>query len=230
MKVKDLSKFKDNPRVISAEQKRILKKGLDKYGDLGGVVFNLELNELVGGNQRSDTFDPDDEIVYFEKLKAPDNQGTVAHGYIVHDGKKYNYREVRWSREDHVAASLLANKGGGEWDWSKAKQLILSVDTGAFDLEFTGFPLLEIENMMTASTMSAALDYSALDGANMDDKISLMADGVRKAIQIEFQPEDYEEAQALVKYWREQGAYIGKMLIDTLKHAKAQHEESKYQL
>lgn len=230
MKVKDLSKFVDNPRVISAEQKRILAKGLKKYGDLGGVVFNLELNQLVGGNQRSDTFSPDDEIVYTEKLKSPDRQGTVAWGYIMHDGEKYNYREVRWGRKDHVAASLLANKGGGDWAWAKAKELIISVDDGAFDLEFTGFPLLEIENMMTASGVSAELDYSALDGANMDDTITLMSDGVRKAIQIEFLPEDFENAQALVKYWREQGAYIGKFLIETLQTRKDFNEESKYQV
>ena len=47
-----------------------------------------------------------------------------------------------------------------------------------------------------------------------------MAGGVKKAIQIEFEPEHYDEAYELVKFWREQGAYIGKMIIDFLKEEK----------
>jgi len=48
-----------------------------------------------------------------------------------------------------------------------------------------------------------------------------MASGVKKAIQIEFDPEHYEEAYNLVKFWREQGANVGKMILDYLKHEKS---------
>jgi hypothetical protein len=47
-----------------------------------------------------------------------------------------------------------------------------------------------------------------------------MASGVRKAIQIEFEPDHYEEAQSLVKFWREQGAYVGYMLMEYLRKEK----------
>jgi hypothetical protein len=43
---------------------------------------------------------------------------------------------------------------------------------------------------------------------------------VKRAIQIEFEKEHYEEAYELVKFWREQGAYVGKMLLDYLKAEK----------
>lgn len=148
MKVKDLAKFKQNPRKISAQQQRILAKTIEKWGDLSGVVWNVQIKELVGGNQRSDVFDPNDEIIYTEKFDKPDEQGTVALGYIMHNKKKYAYREVKWTRKEHMAACLAANKGGGEWDWAGVKEIQLDLDDGMFDMEETGFGLDEIEELL----------------------------------------------------------------------------------
>ena len=50
-----------------------------------------------------------------------------------------------------------------------------------------------------------------------DEDLSEYADGVRKAIQIDFEPEDYIEAQALVSDARKQGKYVGMLLINALK-------------
>jgi hypothetical protein len=47
-----------------------------------------------------------------------------------------------------------------------------------------------------------------------------MSKGVRKAIQIEFEPEHYDEAQELVKFWREKGGYVGMMLMNHLRNEK----------
>ena len=57
-------------------------------------------------------------------------------------------------------------------------------------------------------------DYSALD--DLDDPTSDLADGVLKAIQIEFRAEDYEEAKALVDAARKRGDYVGMKLIEAL--------------
>ena len=57
-------------------------------------------------------------------------------------------------------------------------------------------------------------DYSALD--DLDDPTNDLADGVMKAIQIEFRPEDYEEAKALVDAARKRGDYVGMKLIEAL--------------
>ena len=67
---------------------------------------------------------------------------------------------------------------------------------------------------------SPEVDYSILDDENLDEQLNDMAGGVKKAIQIEFEPEHYEEAYALVKFWREQDAYVGKMILDFLKAEK----------
>jgi ParB-like chromosome segregation protein Spo0J len=66
-------------------------------------------------------------------------------------------------------------------------------------------------------TFGEDIDLSALD--DMEDDLSEYAAGVRKAIQIDFEPEDYEEAQALVAEARKQGKYVGMLLINALKDA-----------
>ena len=63
-------------------------------------------------------------------------------------------------------------------------------------------------------------DYSVLDKEDFSEQLNEMALGVKKAIQIEFESKDYEDAQSLVRFWREQGAYIGRMLVEKLKQEK----------
>ena len=66
----------------------------------------------------------------------------------------------------------------------------------------------------------ASVDYSVLDGEDVKDQLNDMANGVRKAIQIEFEPEHYDEAFELVKFWRDQKGYVGMMLMNHLKNEK----------
>ena len=81
-----------------------------------------------------------------------------------------------------------------------------------FDLELIGFDPSEFNN--------TSVDYSVLDGEDIEAELDEMASGVRKAIQIEFEPEHYEEAQELVKFWRENKAYVGMMVINHLRNEK----------
>lgn len=69
------------------------------------------------------------------------------------------------------------------------------------------------------------LDYSVLDDEEIDEQLDEMADGVRKAIQIEFEPDHYQEAYDLVKWWREQHAYVGYMVMNFLREEKEKHEQ-----
>jgi hypothetical protein len=48
-----------------------------------------------------------------------------------------------------------------------------------------------------------------------------MTSNVRKAIQIDFDLEHYEEAQELIKFWRSQGAYVGGLVMNLLKQEKS---------
>jgi hypothetical protein len=64
------------------------------------------------------------------------------------------------------------------------------------------------------------VDYSILDEADVEDQLNDMTNGVKKAIQIEFEAEHYEQAYALVKFWREKGGYVGGMIMEYLKAEK----------
>jgi ParB-like chromosome segregation protein Spo0J len=84
-----------------------------------------------------------------------------------------------------------------------------------FDFKITGFDSIP--------DIEANIDYSIL--GEDDSELDAMAKGVRKAIQIEFEPDHYEEASELVKFWRSQGAYVGYMLIEFLQKEKAKMNE-----
>jgi ParB-like chromosome segregation protein Spo0J len=98
------------------------------------------------------------------------------------------------------------NVGFGEWDWD-----ILANEWDAELLNDWGLFVPE---------MPTEVDYSILDDEDLDNELNDMADGVKKAIQIEFEAEHYEEASELVKFWREKEAYLGGMIMEYLKAEK----------
>jgi len=110
-----------------------------------------------------------------------------------------------------IADNKLALNAG--WDMDILGLEIEELKNCDFEIELLGFDESEL--------VKSAIDYSVLDDEAVDEKIQDMADGVKKAIQIEFEPEHYEEAQELVKYWRGQNAYIGYMILDFLRKQKS---------
>jgi len=100
------------------------------------------------------------------------------------------------------------NVAFGFWDWDN-----LANEWDDNKLENWGIDLPKFET-------AKELDYSILDEVDITEQLDDMAGSVRKAIQIEFEPEHYEEAQELVKFWREQKLYIGGFLIEKLKAEK----------
>jgi hypothetical protein len=100
------------------------------------------------------------------------------------------------------------NVGYGEWDFSMLKN-----DYSTDELEDWGLDIPDF-------TIPTPIDYSALDGEDISERLDEMTDGVRKAIQIEFELEHYEEANELVHFWRAQKLYIGGFLMEKLKEEK----------
>ena len=98
------------------------------------------------------------------------------------------------------------NVGFGEWDWDML--------ANEWDSELLNDWGLFVPEMPTE------VDYSILDDEDLDGELSDMADGVKKAIQIEFEAEHYNEASDLVKFWRERQAYLGGMIMEYLKAEK----------
>ena len=113
---------------------------------------------------------------------------------------------VDWSEEKQRRFIISDNASFGEWDWDE-----LANTWEASDLKDWGLEVWQPEE---------EVDYSILDEEDVDDQLQDMADGVKKAIQIEFEPDHYDEAYELVKFWRDQDAYVGKMILDFLKSEK----------
>jgi len=114
--------------------------------------------------------------------------------------------EVNLTLEKEKELNVRLNKNTGQFDMDMLQEHFETdelVEWGFEEYEF--------------ATVSEDVDYSILDDEDLDDVLEDMTNGVKKAIQIEFELEHYEEAQELVKYWRERDAYIGGMIIEYLK-------------
>ena len=102
------------------------------------------------------------------------------------------------------------------WDIEQLNIEMESLAELDFDFKVTGFDSIP--------EIDGNIDYDIL--GEDDSELDAMAKGVRKAIQIEFEPDHYEEASELVKFWRSQGAYVGYMLIQFLQKEKAKLNEN----
>lgn len=98
------------------------------------------------------------------------------------------------------------NVGFGEWDWD-----VLANEWDSEELTEWGLDVWQ---------QAPEVDYSILDEDDVSGQLKDMTEGVKKAIQIEFELEHYDEASQLVKFWRDKKAYIGGMIIEYLKSEK----------
>lgn len=104
-----------------------------------------------------------------------------------------------------IADNQLALIAG--WDDELLKAELNELQGMEFDLTLLGWG----EHL---PTFDDDVDMSALD--ELEDPTDSLAENVMKAIQIEFRPEDYEEAKALVAAARKRGDYVGMKLIEAL--------------
>ena len=102
--------------------------------------------------------------------------------------------------------TIKDNVSFGEWDWDK-----LANEWDDAELNDWGLDVWK---------KAEEIDYSILNTDDLSSDLSDMTKNIKKAIQIEFELEHYEAAQELVKWWREQGLYIGGFLMEKLKEEK----------
>lgn len=187
MEITDLKKYHKNPRKITAKQHEFLEESMKEFGDLSGVIVNKRTGELIGGNQRTSIFQKhaaEVQIVRNETLETPDAQGTLATGYIVFRGSKFNYREVDWDTEKEARANIIANKAGGFWD----NDLLAN----EFDEELlmsAGFEDFEL-GMFDGSADDGT--ERSKDSDTLEDTLNTYLDGSIKQIVLYFKKEDYD--------------------------------------
>jgi hypothetical protein len=129
--------------------------------------------------------------------------------------QQLNYKEIpaawvmladEWTIEQRKEFTIKDNVGYGEWDWD--------ILANEWDNELLTNWGLDVWKS------PAPVDYSILDDEDTDGELNDMTNGVKRAIQIEFEAEHYEEAAELIKFWRDLNAYIGSMIIEHLKAEK----------
>jgi DNA modification methylase len=136
MKTTTLKQYSKNPRKISDKQFDELKQWLAELGDLSGIVHDINSNQVISGNQRTKVFSlKESDIVITEKYKKPTKTGTIALGYVIYNGEKFNYRQVKWSPKQCDKASIIANKAGGEWDEDKLAEFFSADDLSEWGFE-----------------------------------------------------------------------------------------------
>lgn len=137
-----MKQYHKNPRKITKQEQELLKSNLEKLGDLSGIIHNLETDEIIGGNQRSEVININKcKIEMIKEFSEPDEQGTVGLGFIIWKKKNYNYRQVRWDEKTAEMANITANKLGGEWDM----EILAEFNTN--DLLDWGFKDFELEGL-----------------------------------------------------------------------------------
>jgi|TARA_R110000744_G_scaffold313297_1_gene420541 ParB-like chromosome segregation protein Spo0J len=189
-KVDDLIPYARNARTHSDEQVAQLAASIKEWGWTTPVLVD-EDGEIIAGHGR---------VMAARKLNIDEIPTMTATG---------------WSKAQKQAYVLADNQIPLNAGWDDSRLALELNDLGEmnFDLSLLGWG----EDLPEFAEMP---DYSVLEDKEMSDQLDEMALGVKKAIQIEFEAEHYEDAQELVKFWRSQGAYIGMMLIEKMRSEK----------
>jgi ParB-like chromosome segregation protein Spo0J len=191
MKLVNINEVKPNPK-----NPRIIKDG--KFQKL--VKSIQEFPDMLNKRPLIVFTDVDNKYVVLGgnmRLKACKEIGLKEIPIIVAD---------EWTEEQKNEFLIKDNVGFGEWDWDS---LANEWDTEKLD-----------DWGLNVPEFSTDIDYSILDDEDLADDLLDMANGVKKAIQIEFEAEHYESAYELVKFWREREAYVGGMIMEYLKAEK----------
>ena len=100
-----------NPRTISDEARKSIKRGIKKYGLLGGLIVNKRTGmRLVSGHQRLSVMD--------ELNKFPDNDYTIRVDVI----------DVDQTQEKELNILLNNPNAQGQWDFDALRKLIPDID------------------------------------------------------------------------------------------------------
>ena len=157
-----------NPRKMSDTKAKNLSATMQKFGDLGPVVFNRRNGRLVGGHMRVKTLENligHKQVTIVTHYDQPDAQGTVALGYVWLNNTSYAYREVDWPEDWHLEANQAANNNTGEWNWDMLPEINQELLELGGDLAMTGWSDEEMNKILN----QAGTDLSGEPEANSND-------------------------------------------------------------
>jgi len=202
MPPKELIPNELNPRFIKSDKFKTLVKSIKEFSvmtELRPVVLDLD-KIIIGGNMRyramcEAKWKEIPVMILTQALVDKNNEKRVAQGL-----KPKTYKEVR---EEFI---IKDNVEAGSWDVD-----VLANNFDLTTLEDWGLPQWDAP---------PTIDYDILGQGENEEAIDELADGVKRAIQIEFTLDNYEICYELVKHFRDQGEDVGLMLIEKLQDEK----------
>lgn len=132
--IEDLTPNPRNPRTIDDEASRGLRKSLETFGDLSGVVYNRRTGRLVTGHQR---------IQQMKELGGQYRDGAI---WIGEDS--YSVRVVDWPEEKEKAALVTANNPKIQGVWTAEIEDILREIRVEFQEDFFDLGLEALADSM----------------------------------------------------------------------------------
>ena len=115
LKRSQINLHENNPRVISDENRKALKRGIKKFGMVGGIVVNRRTgNTLVSGHQRLSVMD---ELQKY-------NPETKENDYLI----RVDLIDVEEKEEKELLILLNNPSAQGEWDYDTLRELIPDID------------------------------------------------------------------------------------------------------
>ena len=148
----EVSKLKEspyNPRIHPEKALERLEKSIEKFGFTNPILVQKSTNQIIAGHAR---------------LKAAKEAGLKKVPVIFLDfddvtAKAYNITDNRLA-------------GLTEWDYPKLKDLITDIDTGAIDIELTGFDEIELKEI---------IDYDSGNGKEETFDVDAELEKIKKA-------------------------------------------------
>lgn len=126
-----------NPRLISEENKKTLKKGIKKFGLVGGIVVNKRTGyTLVQGHQRLSVMD--------ELMKY--NSETNKNDYKV----RCDLIDMDEKSEKELVVLLNNPNAQGEWDYNLLRDVVMDIDYSAAGLTDADLAMMGIESITGA--------------------------------------------------------------------------------
>ena len=137
-----------NPRTISEEGKRNLRRSIRKYGVVGGIVVNKQTGyTLVGGHQKVTILD---EMNHYDPV-------THENDYIL----RVELIDVDLKTEKSLNVTLNNPNVGGDWDDDKMRELIPDIDwkdAGLTDADLNMFGVDFLLQTETEQQTATAID------------------------------------------------------------------------
>ena len=182
----------NNPRIIKDNKFKKLIKSVEELPqmlEMRPIIVDEDM-VILGGNMR-----------YQACVRA----GIVEVPIIQYTRKEHEKTKTAESYEETCREIVIKdNVGFGEWDWD-----ILGNEWDNVKLGQWGLDVWQPEQ---------DVDYSILDDLNLGGELHEKETGVKRAIQIEFEAEHYDEANTLINKARSEGKNVGLIVLTAIRN------------